>query len=95
MTRPELSREGDLRCPSCEKSDGLWLDVELSGWRAINPDGSPGYEQDADWHFVTELSTGGCTCGWEGSKDEMRLPPLGLDGRPLPEIHPGQETIDA
>lgn len=84
-------------CPKCNKGDALWQEVEVIGWRDVDEYGDPrpngNHDIDDDWNSP-HIGTGavGCAhCEWEGS--ERNLVQLGIDGAPLPFIHPGQETL--
>lgn len=80
-------------CPKCKSTDSLHEEVLVTGWRSIdsrlNPDG---LSRDVDWGDVDHNGYG-CTCGWSGGKSS--LVKLGIDGEPLPEIHPDQQTLIA
>jgi hypothetical protein len=65
----------------------------VSGWQALDAEGKPTGRREVDWAVVEELDEGGCgECGWDGSLDQMQVA-LGVDGVPLPEIHPGQQEL--
>lgn len=92
-------------CPGCNKPDGLWEEVMVPGWQScdayIDSDGRRRTKaarrghpaREVDWHagVVSEHDMGCSHCYWEGTRDE--LVQLGIDGKPLPVVHPGQETL--
>jgi hypothetical protein len=96
---------GDVRlkeCPACGNSDTLWRGVLVSGWEAVTVTedesvsqcGTGALDRDVDWTCADEDGTWGCSCGWEGVKAQLVTPPqLGWDGKPLPEVGDGQETL--
>lgn len=85
MTEKELP----LRCPSCRESTGLWEEVEVLGWRGIDEHGHPSGDRDIDWGTAESLGAVGCSCGWEGFRNNLEFV-LGVDGEPLPDQIPGQ-----
>lgn len=82
-------------CPACLSGDGLWEAVVVSGWRSINTLLEPAGDRDVDWFDVeldfTARPEVGCSCGWEGSRIEFVQ--IGIDGKPLPTVHPSQMKI--
>jgi hypothetical protein len=98
VTPPKATRV----CPTCRKPDGLWRDVMVPGWEAVdvaadgtatpNHRGAP--NREVDWSgYVEETGSYGCShCQWEGVKTE--LVSLGWDGEPLPTVSARQETLD-
>ncbi len=76
-------------CPDCRESDGLWRGVTIEGWQSLDATLKPTGERDVEWSTAEPDGTLGCSCGWEGSE----LATLGIDGEPLPEIHPAQQVL--
>lgn len=82
-----------FRCPECHESDHLWQNVSFSGWEEIDAHLQPtGTREANDWDIVEREQDGGCTCGWEGSFSSLEA--VGIDGEPLPLIHPHQTAIE-
>ncbi len=78
-------------CPECKTADHLWRGVTLEGWQAIGPDLKPTGERGVEWTPVYPDGTLGCSeCQWEGTE----LATLGIDGEPLPVIHPQQQALE-
>lgn len=94
-----------LVCPKCDKPDGLWEECMVPGWQSMDayldengrvrtePAQRGWPEREVDWNngVVSEYDCGCSHCGWEGRVDELVR--LGLDGKPLPRIHPAQERL--
>lgn len=85
-------------CPRCMNAKGLWRDIEVDGWEAVGDDLTPksfkgrGPEREVSWEGARPVGTYGCgECQWEGGKGDLVR--LGIDGEPLPEVHPGQGTL--
>lgn len=87
-------------CPRCRNAKGLWRDVTIVGWESVGDDLTPktwdgrGEAHDVDWSNPAPAPTGrfGCgECQWTGRQDAMLR--LGIDGKPLPDPIPGQETL--
>lgn len=81
------------RCPRCHESDGLWQEVTVDGWRAIDAYLKPTGTVESMGHVISVEQQGGCSCGWEGSFRDLEI--VGIDGEPLPTVHPDQLQIDA
>lgn len=84
------------RCPNCKSSEHLWEGVLVEGWRAIDAELNPSSDHgvnDFDWRYADPTGNVGCMCGWEGVKSSLEA--LGVDGEPLPAIHPDQQTLEA
>jgi hypothetical protein len=89
------------RCPHCHKSINLWEAVTVQGWRSIDeyldaaPD--PGRDdRDVDWSTAEQDGWAspevGCgECVWDGQRDQLQA--IGIDGEPLPTVHPQQMEI--
>lgn len=78
-------------CPKCGRDDGLYRRMEVPGWQRVDPflKKTGGIEtEDFDAEPTGEYGCG--ECQWEGFKLET----VGLDGEPLPFIHPNQLTIE-
>lgn len=81
------------RCPECHGSDGLWQDVTFGGWEEVDATLTPTGKRDVGvYDVVDRYDRGGCTCGWEGSFAALEA--VGLDGQPLPSVHPAQTQIE-
>jgi hypothetical protein len=53
-----------------------------------------GLNEDVDWLNAVTTGEYGCgECQWEGMRRELEA--LGIDGEPLPVIHPGQIRMEA
>lgn len=88
--------ERSHRCPSCKKDDGLWEGVTVPGWRSIDAHLTPATssgDRDTDWSNAERDGTVGCSCGWEGTREGLEV--VGLDGEPLPAVHPNQLELEA
>lgn len=97
MTHPGESIDGRYRCPACHNvTEGLWRGVTLEGWQAVDqhlkPEGTGYLDCEANWDTVESDGQFGCACGWEGTKRDLER--IGLDGEPLPTVHPQQQTIE-
>jgi hypothetical protein len=85
-------------CPKCRDDKGLWRGVVLTGWEAVGGDLTPrsfagrGLEREVDWEAASADGMYGCgECQWEGVRAELVR--LGIDGEPLPAVHPAQERL--
>lgn len=83
-------------CPKCLNDHGLWRGVDVPGWESIDGNLKPltrgSLDREAHWSNAEADGTYGCgECNWEGGKADLVR--LGLDGLPLPKIHPGQERL--
>jgi hypothetical protein len=73
--------------------------MEVPGWEAV--DGRlqttyprHGMYRDVEWSDAQPTGDYGCgECQWEGPQDELER--LGVDGAPLPVLHPRQMRMDA
>lgn len=83
------------RCPNCHRDTALSIGVEVPGWQAVNSDLTTTGEREVDWSYATPDGSAHCgECDWEGlDRGPHGLERLGLDGAPLPVIHPAQETL--
>lgn len=89
------------RCPACHKSDGLWeaTEVTVGGWRGLDEYLEPNGESETDDFDVLSgpYPTGqvGCSqCDWRSwLRDDLEA--VGIDGEPLPVVHPNQMQIEA
>lgn len=80
-------------CPECKDGDHLWEEVMASGWRGIDTHLKPTHERDTDWSIIDTMVNVGCSaCDWRGQRRMLVV--LGVDGEPLPEIHPLQQTLE-
>lgn len=77
-------------CPECLTADSLWRSVTVEGWQELDADLKPVKNGDVEWSTAEHLNFGCSECDWEGSD----LTTLGIDGRPLPEIHPHQQILE-
>lgn len=84
------------RCPKCASGTNLYEDVYVPGWRSVdeNLDVLTGpSDRDADWWQAESEGTFGCgDCEWTGRRDQLAK--VGIDGNPLPFIHPQQMAIE-
>lgn len=64
----------------------------VDGWRSIDETLRPTGQREVEWYDVQSEGMGGCSeCNWEGALSQLEA--IGLDGEPLPEIHPDQMTL--
>jgi hypothetical protein len=85
------------QCPKCGEVGTLWEAVTVPGWRSIDQHLDPTGDRDIDWYDAERDSWAspemGCgECGWEGTRSELSA--IGIDGKPLPVIHPNQLAIE-
>jgi hypothetical protein len=87
------------RCPECRESDGLWeaIEVTVGGWRELDDKLEPksAAEYDTCDVLAGPYTTGevGCSkCDWRG-RGQDSFEAIGIDGEPLPFIHPNQLEI--
>lgn len=85
-------------CPECGDSDGLWAAATWGGWVAVSDRLAPwrlgrpdGVRADIEGSAAVDPSLVGCGCGWEGLRNELHV--LGIDGRPLRPLLPGQLSL--
>lgn len=78
-------------CPKCGRDDGLYREMEVPGWQRIDSFLKPHGTIETDDYNALPTGEYGCgECQWEG----LNLESVGLDGEPLPFIHPNQLTIE-
>ena len=80
------------RCPRCAKTVSLWEGAEQSGYYPVNDrlERTGGFESDGAYYNTTgEFGCG--ECSWVGSRTDFEK--LGIDGKPLPFIHPNQTIL--
>lgn len=84
------------RCPRCRSDAGLWQGIEATAWRSVDeylkPTGEHGVDPVELASAYTNGDVGCTTCGWEGITDQLER--LGVDGKPLPEIHRQQLQLE-
>jgi hypothetical protein len=85
------------QCPACSRPGTLWEAVMVPGWRSINQHLDPEGDRDIDWPdaepWGRDCEIGCVACGWEGSVAELVA--IGIDGKPLPVVHPEQTVIES
>lgn len=96
-----MSETRPHHCPHCHARDGLWEPVMVQGWRSIDeylvPTTGQGINDcDIDWGTAerdtwASMEVGCGECGWEGMRSQLQI--LGIDGKPLPTVHPQQMEI--
>lgn len=78
-------------CPKCGCDSGLYRRLEIPGWQRIDAFLKPHGLIETDDFDAEPTGEFGCgECQWEG----WDLKNIGLDGEPLPFIHPNQMTIE-
>lgn len=93
-----MSAKRRYRCPECHRSDGLWEGIEFlySGWRSVDERLEPGGAEDTG-DLIDQNASGeiGCSkCDWRSwSRDSLEA--IGINGEPLPVVHPNQLQIEA
>jgi len=80
------------RCPECKSSDGLYEEVQVPGWRSVDEHLQPTGDRDVEWHDAEPFGNYGCSCGF-GPYLIGRFEKIGVDGEPLPVVHPDQITL--
>jgi hypothetical protein len=84
------------RCPKCGKGTNLYEDIYIPGWRSVNDHLEQMFGRDhwdCDLMQADSEGTYGCgDCNWKGTKQSLTK--VGLDGKPLPIIHPNQMAIE-
>jgi hypothetical protein len=83
-----------VRCPECKRTDGLWIQVTVAGWRSLTDEGKPtGPVEGVDLSTMNSEATSevGCTCGWESLHSQLER--VGVDDQPLPQVNPWQGTL--
>jgi len=79
-------------CPNCGRADGLWEGVMLSGYYELDEHLQRTSGAETDGAYTTPSGEYGCAeCGWTGTRGDITK--LGIDGKPLPPVHPQQTRI--
>lgn len=85
------------QCPKCGQLETLWEAVTVPGWRSINKHLEPEGDREVVWSDAefdgwASAEVGCVACSWEGSRIELVA--VGIDGNPLPIIHPSQMNLE-